>query len=212
MFTKQQSNMQSDKFAIIVPYRDRLQHLNKFVPYMRAMFPNADIFVIEQVAGKPFNRGKLLNIGVLEAPGYDYYALHDVDMLPIKSDYSAPSSPTLLATQAQQFGYKMPFSEYFGGVVLISREDMLKVNGYHNEFWSWGAEDNNFRDRVIASGLHVASRQCIYNSLPHPRKIDQALYPKNVKLMNRGPQMDNGLSNCEYKIISRNGNHLIVEI
>lgn len=204
--------MQHDKFAIIVPYRDRLQHLNKFKPYMEVMFPNADIFVIEQVAGKPFNRGKLLNIGVIEAPQYEYYALHDVDMLPVKSDYSKPSMPTLLATKAQQFGYKMPFAEYFGGVVLISREDMLKVNGYHNEFWSWGAEDNNFRDRVIASGFKVGARDCVYNSLPHPRKIDQVLYPKNVKLMNRGPQMDNGISNCDYKIISRKGNHIIVEI
>jgi len=203
--------MQSDKFAIIVPYRDRLQHLNKFVPYMRAMFPNADIFVIEQAAGKPFNRGKLLNIGVLQSDA-DYYALHDVDMLPVKSDYSYPEYPTLLATQAQQFGYKMPFAEYFGGVVLISREDMLKVNGYHNEFWSWGAEDNNFRDRVIASGLHVASRQCIYNSLPHPRKIDQILYPKNVALLKAGPQLENGLTNCTYAVVSRNGNHFKVEI
>lgn len=201
-----------DKFAIIVPYRDRLQHLNKFMPYMQAMFPNADIFVIEQVPGKPFNRGKLLNIGFIEAPEYEYYALHDVDMLPVKSDYSKPSMPTLLATKVQQFGYKMPFAEYFGGVVLISREDMLKVNGYHNEFWSWGGEDCSFRKRILDSNIPIQFRECTYNSLPHPRKIDQVHYPNNLKLLKKGPMFENGISNCEYKVVSRKGNHLIVEI
>lgn len=202
----------ADKFAIIVPYRDRAQHLAKFLPHMKARFKNADIFIIEQIPGKAFNRGKLLNIGVIEATGYPYYALHDVDMLPEKSDYSAPIGPTLLATKAEQFGYKLPFLEYFGGVVLISAEHMKQCNGYHNEFWSWGAEDNNFRDRVIATVGSVYSRECIYKSLPHDRKIDQILYPANVKLMNKGPQLDNGISNCEYKIISREGNHIKVEI
>jgi hypothetical protein len=200
------------RFAILVPYRDRARHLAKFVPYMQARFKNADIFVIEQMPGKAFNRGKLLNIGVLEAPGYDYYALHDVDMLPVKSDYSYPILPTLLATRVQQFGYKLPFPEYFGGVVLIKDAHMYQCNGYHNEFWSWGAEDNNFRDRILATVGQVDSRECLYNSLPHDRKIDQQLYPKNVKLMNKGPQLENGLTNCEYKIISREGRHIKVEI
>lgn len=201
-----------DKFAIIVPYRDRARHLLKFIPYIEAMFKNADIFIIEQTQGKAFNRGKLLNIGFLEASKYSHYALHDVDMLPIKSDYSKPILPTLLATKVQQFGYKMPFPEYFGGVVLITEDHMRQCNGYHNEFWSWGAEDNNFRDRILATVGAVDSRECLYNSLPHDRKIDQILYPKNVKLMKEGPQLENGLTNCEYKIISRVGNHIKVEI
>jgi hypothetical protein len=202
----------NSRFAIIVPFRDREKHLRKFKPYMEARFKNADIFVIEQAPGKAFNRGKLLNIGVIEAAGYDYYALHDVDMLPVQSDYSAPSMPTLLATKAQQFGYKMPFPEYFGGVVLIARDHILKCNGYHNEFWSWGAEDNSFRDRVLSVGLEIHSRDCTYNSLPHERKIDQQLYPKNCNLWKQGPQLENGISNCDYKIISREGNHIKVEI
>ena len=199
------------KLSIIIPYRDRRQHLNKFLPFMQAALPNAEILIIEQVAGKPFNRGKLLNIGVLQSDA-DYYALHDVDMLPVKSDYSFPEYPTLLATKAQQFGYKMPFAEYFGGVVLISREHMVLCNGYHNEFWSWGGEDCLFRERILATIGGINHRECTYNSLPHDRKIDQILYPKNVALLKAGPQLDNGLTNCEYKIISREGGHIIVEI
>jgi len=201
-----------ESFAIIVSYRDRQQHLNQFIPHMQARFKNADIFIIEQMPGKPFNRGKLLNIGILEAGEYPYYALHDVDMLPIQSDYSKPDCPTLLATKAEQFGFKMPYDEYFSGVVLMPHADLLKTNGYHNEFWGWAAEDNDFRDRVLHVGLEIKHRECTYRSLPHKRKVDPDLYKKNCDLWNAGVDLSNGLSNCEYKIISRKGNHLIVEI
>jgi hypothetical protein len=195
---------------IIVPFRDRDEHLSKFIPYMKARF-KADIIIVEQSAGNPFNRGKLLNIGVLEYPG-SYYALHDVDMLPVKSNYTYPDSPTLLATKVEQFDYKMPFPEYFGGVVLISHEDMIKCNGYHNEFWGWGGEDNNFRDRILAVGLKTESRMGIYKSLPHDHQLNPKLHPKNVKLWQEGPQLENGLDTCEYAVIEKIGNHIKVEI
>jgi hypothetical protein len=198
-----------NKFAIIVPYRDREQHLAKFLSYMDS---KADIIIVEQEPGKPFNRGKLLNIGVLENDYYDYYALHDVDMLPVKADYSKPLAPTLLATKVQQFNYKMPFPEYFGGVVLISRKDIVKCNGYHNEFWGWGGEDDDFRKRVLETIGNIVHREGTYNSLPHDRVIKPSLHQKNVQLLKAGIDLTNGLRNCEYKVLSRDGNHLKVSI
>ncbi len=180
---------------------------------MKARFKNADIFIIEQEQGKPFNRGKLINIGFLEASGYDYYAFHDVDMLPVQADYSFPTKgPTMIATKVQQFKYKMPFPEYFSGVLLFTPADMILCNGYHNGFWGWAAEDNHFRDRVLSVGLEIQHRQCIFNSLHHERIIVSKLYEANCNLWKKGPQLDNGLTNCEYKIISRDGNHIKVEI
>lgn len=193
--------------VIIVPYRDRATHLAKFLKYMQY-----DILIVEQADDKPFNRGKLLNIGVIESPDADYFALHDVDMLPVKSDYSKPEFPTLLATKVEQFKYKMPFPEYFGGVVLITSEHMKQCNGYHNEFWGWGGEDDNFRERILATVGKIEHRECIYNSLPHVRVIKQELHKKNVQLWKAGPALENGISNCQYKIISREGNHIKVEL
>ncbi len=192
---------------IIVPYRDRAKHLAKFLKFM-----NYDILIVEQADDKPFNRGKLLNIGVLESPEIKYFALHDVDMLPVKADYSLPTFPTLLATKAEQFKYKMPFPEYFGGVVLITAEHMKQCNGYHNEFWGWGGEDDNFRARVLATVGTIHHREGIYNSLPHDRIINPVLHKKNVMLLKSGTGIENGLSNCEYKIISRESNHIKVEL
>jgi hypothetical protein len=200
-----------EKMTIVIPYRDRENHLTKFRSYMQPRYPDARIVVIEQTVGKPFNRGKLLNIGVLEFPA-DYYALHDVDMLPVTADYSFPLVPTLLATKAQQFNYKMPYEGYFGGVVVISDKHMKQCNGFDNDFWGWGAEDDNFRARILATVGKVDYREGVYNSLPHPRKWDAAQHQRNVKRWRMGGDPDNGLSSCQYTVVERRDNHLIVDI
>ena len=55
------------KLAIIVPYRDREEHLARFVPHMDKFLSERNIkhkiFVIEQLNDRPFNRGWLLNVG-----------------------------------------------------------------------------------------------------------------------------------------------------
>jgi hypothetical protein len=60
-----------EKLAIVVPYRDREEHLKKFLPAMKKCdFLNDidyEILIVEQEDGKPFNRGKLLNVGAIEA-------------------------------------------------------------------------------------------------------------------------------------------------
>ena len=55
------------KLAIIVPYRDREEHLAQFVPHMDKFLSDRDIpykiFVVEQKNERPFNRGWLVNVG-----------------------------------------------------------------------------------------------------------------------------------------------------
>ena len=59
--------MKKSKLAIIVPYRNREKQLNRFIKHIDSFFSDKDvdyhIFVIEQNDIKPFNQGKLLNIG-----------------------------------------------------------------------------------------------------------------------------------------------------
>lgn len=190
------------RFSIIVPYRDRERHLSVFIPHMRSRFKKAEILIIEQADKEPFNRGKLLNVGSLLATG-DYLVHHDVDMLPIKADYSAPVNPTHLATKVSQFRYKLPFAEYFGGVVMFSHDHFKQVNGYSNNFKSWGAEDNEMYNNVLANGLKIDRRQCTFESLHHTRHIDKDLYPKNVELLAKGRQPEDGLTHCKYEIVNK---------
>ena len=60
-----------NKIGIVVPYRNRREHLNQFIPsisnHLKKQKIPYEIIVVEQADGKPFNRGKLLNIGVERA-------------------------------------------------------------------------------------------------------------------------------------------------
>ena len=178
-------NIMSEKLAIIVPYRDRKEHLSKFLPAMKKCdFLDGidyEILIVEQEEGKPFNRGKLLNVGAIQSHTASYYCFHDVDMLPIVSDYSYSSTPTHLAAEAEQFGFKLPYQGYFGGVTLFDKHSFIKVNGYSNDYWGWGAEDDDVMFRCVMKEIKPARKNGRYRSLSHERNIVQDLYNENLR-------------------------------
>jgi len=197
--------------GIIVPYRNREEHLSKFLPHVEKFLKDADyqIFIIEQTQGKPFNRGKLLNIGFsIAKASCSYVCFHDVDMLPLKADYSFPETPTHLATAVEQFNFEMPYPTYFGGVTLFSIQDFESVNGYANEYWGWGAEDDDLQFRCKIAGISIDSRKGFFTSLSHEKatendplvlanqdKLEEILY---------GPTElpEEGLKTLEYTVIA----------
>jgi predicted glycosyltransferase involved in capsule biosynthesis len=205
-----------EKLSIIVPYRDRESHLSQFIPHMEncPFLEGIDyeILIVEQEEGKPFNRGKLLNIGAIQSHTASYYCFHDVDMLPIVSDYSYTTVPTHLAAEAEQFGFKLPYQGYFGGVTLFDKHSFIKVNGYSNDYWGWGAEDDDVMFRCVARGVKVSRKNGRYKSLSHERKIAQDLYSENLKkffgfkndlnseVINQKIDLD-GLTTLEYEVL-----------
>ena len=111
------------------------------------------IYVVEQADDKPFNRGKLLNVGARIAikEGFDYFAFHDVDMLPLKGvDYSYSETPVHLVSKINK---DIPFMDYFGGVTLFNVHDYKLINGYSNEYWGWGFEDDDLLYRCIQRNI-----------------------------------------------------------
>ena len=174
-----------EKLAIVVPYRNRKEHLDKFLPAIESCSfldgINYEILIVEQEDGKPFNRGKILNVGAAYSKNSTYYCFHDVDMLPISSDYSYVSSPTHLASEAEQFGFKLPYNGYFGGVTLFDKHSFIRINGYSNDYWGWGAEDDDVMFRCIAKGIRPARKIGRYSSLSHERVITQDLYNENLR-------------------------------
>ena len=199
------------KLSIVVPYRDRAEHLSKFIPHMEKQLADDgidyEIFVVEQFDDKPFNRAKLLNIGFKESEGFDYFAFHDVDMLPLDSDYSYPDGPTHLASEVEQFGWGLPYEGYFGGVTLFDKESFIKINGYANEYWGWGAEDDDVLRRCILNEIETYRKECRYMSLNHDRKIQPELYTENISKLSIFQNsrealklsQSEGLNNLEYE-------------
>ena len=37
----------------------------------------------------------------------------------------------------------------------MSSKDFVKVNGFSNRFWGWGAEDDDIRRRIYKEGLQL---------------------------------------------------------
>lgn len=197
------------KLCIVVPYRDREEHLNLFLPHMKSVLDSQEIefeiLIVEQTFDKPFNRAKLLNIGYdLCKDTCDYVCFHDVDMLPILSDYSIVDAPTHLAAEVEQFGWGLAYQTYFGGVTMFDKKSFEIINGYSNEYFSWGCEDDGAYNRCIKMGIFPKRKNCRFRSLAHDRKIDEILYPKNVEYLNTkeiSRMHEDGLSSLEYKIL-----------
>jgi hypothetical protein len=136
------------KLAIIVPYRDRRDDLDIFLPHMVNFLTNKqieyNIYIIEQFDEKPFNYGKLCNVGVNETiEQADYFCFHDVNVLPINddADYSYKEKPTQLFYENSDKKILLPYDEFFGGVVVMNKEDFLKINGFNNNYWGKGYVD-----------------------------------------------------------------------
>lgn len=211
------------RLCVVVPYRDREKHLEIFAPAINKTLKEQKIdfglLIVEQGDKKPFNRAKLLNVGFDYTKGeYDYYCFHDIDMIPVKSDYSYCERPTHLAAKAQQFDWALPYEQYFGGVTIFDKESFLEINGYCNEYWGWGAEDDDVYNRCSLKGVKIFRKQCSYESLHHERDIDQDLYKKNVDLLGQtaklpdGGEKLSGLSTLKYKVKKKERNHYYTKI
>ena len=68
-------------------------------------------------------------------------------------DYSFPKEhPIHIVTNISQMDYKLKYEEYFGGVVLFSKEQVERTNGYSNDYWDWGMEDDDLFWRCVLEG------------------------------------------------------------
>ena len=159
--------MTNHKLGVIVPYRDRYQHLydfkNSIIKYLESKSIDFELIVVEQDDKKTFNRGKLLNIGFIYAKKLDcdYVVFHDVDMIPNDVDYSYSDFPVHLANNFNSIKEfkRIVFDEYFGGVTLFPVDMFEQINGYSNEYWGWGFEDNDLLFRCKVNGIPLDNKE-----------------------------------------------------
>jgi predicted glycosyltransferase involved in capsule biosynthesis len=211
--------------CIIIPYRDRAQHLSVLVPQLNSILTKEnlsyDILVVEQSADKIFNRGKIKNIGFDYSKGkYKNYVFHDVDMIPIeeKSSYAVVETPTHYAAIVEQFGWSLAYATFAGGVIAFDEHSFVKANGYANDYVGWGAEDDDLYYRCKKNDITVMRRHNMYSSLQHSRELVREDYQHNLNILQKWEDrmQHSGLSDLEYKLISESqepGNkHILVEI
>jgi|APCry1669191961_1035387.scaffolds.fasta_scaffold00002_4 hypothetical protein len=199
-------------FTIIVPFREQLEQkrgdqLKKFVEHFEQL--GWPVLVVEQSDdGKKFNRGALLNVGY-DLVETDYVVLHDVDLIPKKTlhpYYTAfPTHPIHIGKSITK--YDSP--SFLGAVVSVSKKDYKAINGFPNNFWGWGGEDDAFRIRLKLAGIKVfqPTVKSGFTELPH---VDTRTNPewKNMKKWEelekeREGKNKSGLSDLSYDILSK---------
>lgn len=195
------------KLTICVPYRNRESHLKTFLNEIDK-HTDAQIVIVEQADNKPFNRGALCNIG-FNFTDTKYFCIHDVDMIPEHVDYSCLYEVYHLATMVKQFKYSMPYPQYFGGVTMFRRDVFQKINGFNNNYFGWGAEDDDLRNRVLHYGFDITRLPNKFDSLPHTHatqvKENKPLIKANQnRLLKWNEEMHIGLTTLDYKIESVN--------
>jgi hypothetical protein len=124
---------------------------------------NIKIFILisEQITPmKYFNRGQLLNIAVryfrLNIGTPSCIIFHDIDIVPNAAMFSQYytrdyKSFSLMPVGSAQMRAIYPFPlEEGSAVYLIDTALFTKINGFPNNFWSWGGEDNALHNRLQA--------------------------------------------------------------
>jgi len=192
------------RLGIIVPYRDRAEHLSQLLPHLAAYFTRdkfdqdipAVLAIVEQPFGLPFNRGLIKNIGFkVLRDSIDYVCFHDVDFLPIWADFRYPDLPTMLiwhGYESQLIDPAQPhkriwyaLEKCFGAIILVSNEQFEQANGFSNQYWGWGHEDNDLRLRFERIGLQTQHRKGTFNPLLHRHEgYDLAQHPTQAHLRN----------------------------
>ena len=150
------------KLGVCVPYRNREAHMNEFVPHVSKFLEERGIehtiYLAHQCDDALFNRGLMKNIAAKHAfdDGCDYIVWHDIDMVPEDDscDYSYPEeNPQHIAVRISQSDYNLKYQEYFGGAVVFTKEQVDATNGYSNDYWDWGMEDDDLFWRCIQEGM-----------------------------------------------------------
>ncbi len=164
------------RLTIVIPFRDREAHLEALLPPLTARLAEQGvryrILVVEQEAGRAFNRGKLINVGFAHAAeASDCYCIHDVDAIPVTANYLCPSQPLRLVTRL--LSTDRPANEcpthYFSGAISVPKSQVFAVNGFSNEYWGWGKEDDEFLFRLQLAGfLCYFDAKGAYHDLPNP--------------------------------------------
>lgn len=174
--------------SIVVCYRDREEHLARFVPHIRAHFANQphEIIVVEQNDNNRFRRGNLLNEGARVARG-DVIALHDVDYLPEPDvvywqDGCDVFRPAKRVNFVLMDGSPRPEEDipsgyrhfkngvdddFFGAVTVFAKHAFKKIGGFNPLYDGWGLEDADLRERINLYKLNVVRGNGTFSALPH---------------------------------------------
>lgn len=198
---KTDSTSASYSHVIIIPYRDRESHITQFLEHTLPLFEKHlgafKVVVIEQNGKRPFNRGKLVNVGfALYENKTTWFIAHDVDMLPkrvcVQSLYTKDAHDVIRI--------RTPHARSLGCVCMLKHDVAFGSNGHPNNIWGWGIEDRAFFNRVRIMGFTMSpiykdNPACEFVKLPHTSNRIRQYKGTKLKISN----LENEIAQCEDK-------------
>ncbi|XP_076869643.1 beta-1,4-galactosyltransferase 1-like [Brachyhypopomus gauderio] len=203
------------KVALIIPFRHREQHLKYWLNYLHPILQRQQldygVYVIEQDGEGTFNRAKLMNVGYAEALkeyDYDCFVFSDVDIIPMddRNTYRCYEQPRHLSVAVDKFGFRLPYAQIFGGVTALSKDQYLKINGFSNNYWGWGGEDDDVSNRLSFRGMSISRPDVMTgkckmirhdrdkNNDPNPQRFDRIAHTRET--------MDtDGINSLTYSVV-----------
>ena len=156
---------QTNKIGIITIFRDdesheRLKQKRIFLYLMTRMLKHMGeykIIVVEQSGTEKFNIGKLKNIGydILRQYNFDNYVFTDIDLIPsydlLHKYFKITEGMNTLAHKGTRYNYT--HNIFLGGCISCKGSVFESINGYSNNFWGWGGEDDNIGLRCIDKNI-----------------------------------------------------------
>ena len=145
------------RLAVVVPARraDASLLCARLAAHFDRVRVRYDIFVVSQVDSRPFNRGALANAAVTlllgsdGRPGrggrahFDYLAIHDVDRFPVLGNRSCDRATSQYYAFPAGSPRALHPTSFAGGVLIIRTALYRAVNGFSNDYWGYGEEDND---------------------------------------------------------------------
>ncbi|XP_036602706.1 beta-1,4-galactosyltransferase 3-like [Trichosurus vulpecula] len=203
--------------AIIIPYRARRKHLHQLLyhlhPFLQRQQIHYTIYVVHQMDNYTFNRGKLLNVGFKEAMkenNWQCIYFHDVDLIPEddRNIYGCNSFPTHVSVAIDKFQYELPYRTFFGGVTALQPIHYLKINGFPNNYWGWGGEDDDIASRIFLNKMLISRPPAVYgryHMLKHGHDRGNEANPKRFHLLSKTHLRwrYNGMNSLLYSLMSK---------
>jgi beta-1,4-galactosyltransferase 3 len=157
------------RIAIIIPYRNRPNHLRAQLNHLHSILQRQQleysIFVVEQLGtNTKFNKAKLMNIAFVELekllPSWspDCIILHDIDKF-VEDDRASymcccDTGPRHLGALLHNEQYKIEVMiDNLGAVVILKVDHFRSINGFSNYYFGRGWDDLDLLLRVRAIGL-----------------------------------------------------------
>jgi hypothetical protein len=170
---------------IVVPYRDREEHLKDFLEktpkYFNERNISYDILITELDDIGDWNAGLVCNslINFKKKSNYKYLYIHHVDIYPINGEWVYPKDNEMFFNMGDY------------GSCLMKMDDFLKVGGYRNGFWGWGSEDNDLNAKFSKSGIKVtdvtelSNYSVVYDTKhqDHQRKFEAVNYSNSHRIL-----------------------------